>query len=83
MIATRFVVGVGSGTEALALALRAVGVEAGDEVVTTPFTFFATVGAILQVGAIPIFADIESEGFNLEPASIEAVITPRLRSSAD
>ena len=50
--AQRFlVVGLGSGTAALALALRAVGVEAGDEVVTTPFTFFATVGAILEVGA--------------------------------
>ena len=80
LVGTRFVVGVGSGTEALVLALRAVGVEAGDEVVTTPFTFFATVGAILQLGAIPVFADIEPEGFNLEPASIEAVITKRTRA---
>lgn len=80
LIATRFVVGVGSGTEALALALRSVGVAPGDEVVTTPFTFFATVGAILQVGATPVFADIESQGFNLDPASLEAVITPRTRA---
>lgn len=80
LVGTRFAVGVGSGTEALALALRAVGVEAGDEVVTTPFTFFATIGAILQLGAKPIFADIESEGFNLDPASIEEVITRRTRA---
>jgi len=80
LLAVRFVVGVGSGTAALALALRAVGVEAGDEVVTTPFTFFATAGAILEVGAKPIFADIEPTGFNLDPASLEAVITPRTRA---
>lgn len=80
LVGTRFVVGVGSGTEALALALRAVGVAAGDEVVTTPFTFFATVGAILQLGAKPVFADIEADGFNLDPASIEAVISPRTRA---
>ena len=81
LVGTQFAVGVGSGTEALALALRAVGVEAGDDVVTTPFTFFATVGAILEVGARPVFTDIESDGFNLDPASIEAVITPRTRAS--
>lgn len=80
LVAARFVVGVGSGTAALALALRAVGVKAGDEVVTTPFTFFATVGAILEVGAKPIFADIEPSGFNLDPASLEAVMTPRTRA---
>ena len=80
LVGTQFAVGVGSGTEALALGLRAVGVEPGDEVITTPFTFFATVGAILQVGARPVFGDIEPSGFNLDPDSIEAVLTPRTRA---
>ncbi|NQZ97285.1 MAG: DegT/DnrJ/EryC1/StrS family aminotransferase [Myxococcales bacterium] len=80
LVGTDFAIGVGSGTEALALALRALGVGAGDEVVTTPFTFFATVDAILWVGARPVFGDIEADGFNLDAASLDAVITPRTRA---
>jgi dTDP-4-amino-4,6-dideoxygalactose transaminase len=77
---TRFAVGAGSGTEALELALWAVGVGSGDEVVTTAFTYFATVEAILLIGARPIFVDIEPDGFNLDPAKLEAAISPRTRA---
>jgi dTDP-4-amino-4,6-dideoxygalactose transaminase len=79
-VGTRFALGVGSGTEALLLALRAVGVGAGDEVVTTPFTYFATVEAILLAGARPLFADIEPGGFNLDPQRVAAAIGPRTRA---
>ena len=80
LVGTRFAVGVGSGTEALVLALRAVGVEAGDEVVTSPFTYFATVEAILWAGARPIFADIERDGFLLDPERLAAALGPRTRA---
>ncbi len=79
-VGARFAVGVGSGTEALVLALRAVGVGPGDEVITTPFTFFATIEAILLIGARPVFVDIEEAGFNLDPAGIPAAITERTRA---
>ena len=80
LVGTRFAIGVGSGTEALVLALQALRVGPGDEVVTTPFTFFATVEAILLVGAKPIFVDIEPDGFNLDPALLSASLTPRTRA---
>jgi dTDP-4-amino-4,6-dideoxygalactose transaminase len=79
-VGVRFAVAVASGTDALTLALRAVGVEAGSEVITTPFTFFATVESILLVGARPVFVDIESDGFNLDPAKLDAAVTPRTRA---
>jgi dTDP-4-amino-4,6-dideoxygalactose transaminase len=80
LVGTRFAVGVGSGSDALALALRALGVGPDDEVVTTPFTYFATVEAILIAGARPVFADIEPDGFNLDPARVEAALTERTRA---
>jgi len=80
LVGVPFAVGVGSGTEALVLALRAVGVEPGDEVVTSAFSFFATVEGILHCGARPVFADIEPEGFNLSPSALEAAVTPRTRA---
>lgn len=69
-----------NGTEALALALRACGVRPGDEVITTPFTFFATAEAIASVGAVPVFSDIRLEDFNLDPAKIEERITGKTRA---
>jgi dTDP-4-amino-4,6-dideoxygalactose transaminase len=79
-VGTRFAVGVGSGTEALTLALRALGVGRDDEVATSAFTHFATVEAILQVGAVPRFVDVEPDGFGMDPAALEAALGPRTRA---
>jgi len=73
-------VGVGSGTEALWLALVALGVKAGDEVITAPNSFIATAEAISLAGAEPVFVDVEEGGFTLDPALLEAAITPRTKA---
>jgi dTDP-4-amino-4,6-dideoxygalactose transaminase len=73
-------VGVASGTDALRLALLACGVKAGDEVITTPFTFIATAEAITQCGAIPIFVDIDRRTYNIDPSQIEPKVTPKTRA---
>lgn len=75
-----YVVGVGSGTAALELALRAAGVRHGDEVILPANSFFATAEAVSNVGAIPVFADVNPNNFHLDAASTEAVLTPRTRA---
>lgn len=76
-LGTKHAVGCASGTDALWLALRAAGIGPGDGVVTTAMTFFATAGAILNVGATPVLCDIDPETFNIDPGSVRAVLEGR------
>jgi len=76
---TNHAIGVGSGTDAIFLSLKALGVGEGDEVITTAFTFYATIGAIVTAGAKPVFCDIRAD-YNIDPLEIEAKITPATKA---
>jgi len=79
LLKTKYVVAVGSGTDALMLSLKALGVREGDEVITSPYTFYATIGAIVTAGAKPVFVDI-NEDYNIDPSRIEKKITKKTKA---
>ena len=79
-VGCQFVFGCASGSDALLLALMALGIGPGDEVITVPFTFVATAGSIARLHATPVFVEIDRVTFNMDPARLEAAITPRTRA---
>jgi dTDP-4-amino-4,6-dideoxygalactose transaminase len=79
-VGVKHAIGCASGSDALLLALMALNIGPGDEVITVPFTFVATVGSIVRLGAKPVFVDIDSNSYNMDPAAVEAAITSRTKA---
>lgn len=79
-LGVKHAISVGNGTDALVIALKSLGIGAGDEVITTPFTFFATAETISAVGATPVFVDVEKETFDIDPSKIEEKITSKTKA---
>ena len=73
-------IGVVNGTVSLRIALMAAGIRAEDEVIVPPYTFFSTASAVIEANAVPVFADVEPDTFNIDPKVINAAITPRTRA---
>ena len=78
-LGVKHALGCGNGTDALSLALRACGVKPGDEVITTPFSFFATAEAIAAVGAVPVFVDVKPDDYTMDPGKIEAAVSEKTK----
>ena len=79
-LGVKHAIGVASGTDALILSLAALGIKEGDEVITTPFTFFATAESIKRVGATPVFVDVDPDTLNIDPQKIEEKITENTKT---
>ena len=76
---SRYAIGVGSGTDAISLSLKALNIGTGDEVITTPYTFYATIGAIVSIGAKPVFVDVK-EDYNIDEKKIVSAITKKTKA---